>query len=87
MRVNHELKIMPRFYRQIVNKTKTFEIRKNDRDFKIGDTIRLREYNQGYTGFATNIIVVGIFGGLEAESFGVQKGFVIISFKFAIRQS
>ena len=39
----HELKIQSEYFVAVNNKTKTFEIRKNDRDFKVGDKILLRE--------------------------------------------
>lgn len=39
----HDLKILPNFFEQVANGNKTFEIRKNDRNFKIGDVLLLRE--------------------------------------------
>jgi hypothetical protein len=36
----HQLKIKQCYLYHIIEKTKTFEIRKNDRDFQVGDTIR-----------------------------------------------
>ena len=48
----HELKIQSEYFVAVNNKTKTFEIRKNDRDFKVGDKILLREIDScgKYTG-------------------------------------
>jgi len=40
----HELKVWSEFYDKIASKLKQFEIRKNDRDFKVGDTLILREF-------------------------------------------
>lgn len=37
----HNLKIRKRFYWDICTHKKRFEIRKNDRDFKVGDVLRL----------------------------------------------
>jgi len=42
---NHELKIWPEYYREVARGSKTFEYRINDRDFKEGDTVELREWN------------------------------------------
>ena len=41
----HELKILPEYYDAVVNGIKTFEIRKNDRNYKVGDTLWLREFD------------------------------------------
>lgn len=50
----HELKILPQYYRAVLEKRKTFEVRKNDRHFAVGDGVCLREYDplskNGYTG-------------------------------------
>ena len=46
----HELKILPEYFEAVKNKSKKFEVRKNDRDFKVGDTIMLLEWNGEYTG-------------------------------------
>lgn len=35
----HNLKIYPEYGIAILNKTKTFELRKNDRNFQVGDLI------------------------------------------------
>ncbi|WP_054768714.1 DUF3850 domain-containing protein [Lysinibacillus parviboronicapiens] len=41
----HELKILPEYLESVVNGSKTFEIRKNDRNFSVGDTIFLNEFD------------------------------------------
>lgn len=45
MSVTHELKIHKTHYDRVLNGTKTFEIRKNDRFFQKGDTVKLRATN------------------------------------------
>lgn len=53
MKKTHKLKITPQYYKEVANGTKTFEIRKNDRNYQMGDIVILREYNEGtedYTG-------------------------------------
>lgn len=39
----HELKILPEYYKAQVEGKKNFEIRKNDRDYKLGDKLVLQE--------------------------------------------
>ncbi|MHC5281140.1 ASCH/PUA domain-containing protein [Listeria kieliensis] len=47
----HELKILPQFFKEAKNGRKYFEIRKNDRDYHIGDYVILNEFDGGnYTG-------------------------------------
>lgn len=40
----HELKAWPEYFEEIVSGRKRFELRVNDRGFKVGDVLRLREY-------------------------------------------
>jgi hypothetical protein len=40
----HDLKCWPREFRHVQDGRKTFEVRKNDRDFREGDLVILREY-------------------------------------------
>ncbi len=66
----HELKCWPESYRAISAETKTHEVRKFDRDFKVGDLILLREWEPStskYTGWSmvvkiTYITPPGKFG-------------------------
>lgn len=41
----HELKIWPQYYSRVKDGSKTFEVRDNDRDFKWGDKVYLREWD------------------------------------------
>jgi|TARA_Y100000310_G_scaffold298310_1_gene332146 hypothetical protein len=42
----HELKTEPKYFGRLVSGDKTFEIRKNDRDFQVGDELILKEYDK-----------------------------------------
>ncbi|MHA2113701.1 MAG: DUF3850 domain-containing protein [Candidatus Hodarchaeales archaeon] len=79
----HHLKTWPVLFRDAVSGAKTFEIRKNDRDFKAGDELLLQEYDpdeQRYTGpeeYVTVSYVVSL-DGLP----GIPDGFVGMSIEY-----
>ena len=62
----HELKINPIYFSELEQGHKTFELRKNDRNFEVGDQLVLSEYegikNPHYTGYEVYAKIVGIFG-------------------------
>jgi hypothetical protein len=64
----HELKIWPDFFASVTDGTKKYEIRKNDRDFKVGDFLQLREWNpraQYYTGRQATVKVTHVTRGSD----------------------
>lgn len=53
MRQLHELKIWPEYFKAVIEGFKTFEVRFNDRDYKVGDAVTLKEFDnekKEYTG-------------------------------------
>ncbi|MDK8182095.1 ASCH/PUA domain-containing protein [Paenibacillus sp. UMB4589-SE434] len=72
----HELKILPEYFQAVWDRTKTFEIRKNDRSFSVGDTLVLKEWtaSEGYTGSAIVLNVTYLFDDLAF----LKEGYVIL---------
>lgn len=62
----HELKTWPGAFQAILDGKKTYEIRKNDRDFQVGDKLALREWDmdtEQYTGRNLTVQVTYITRG------------------------
>ena len=43
----HELKILPKWFKDVQENKKNFEIRKNDHNFEVGDYLILKEWYRG----------------------------------------
>lgn len=52
----HELKILSSFVRPILDGSKTFEIRENDRGFQKGDRVQFKVYPDDWTRRNSSII-------------------------------
>lgn len=61
--VEHELKCWPIYFSLLISGAKSFEVRRDDRGFEIGDTLRLREWDtiHGYSGREIQRKVTWIF--------------------------
>ena len=77
--MTHYLKITEEHFRNVLKGIKTFEIRKNDRDFQVGDSLVLRLYkNYKYTG--DNITVKITYILKDAFKYGLIPEYAILSF-------
>lgn len=82
----HQLKIESKYFTQIVTGVKTFEVRKNDRNYHVGDYLGLNEItdhacNKNGDRIETgNFILVKVLNILHDERF-VKDGYVIMSIR------
>lgn len=77
----HRLKVWPQFFRALARDEKTFEARKDDRGFQVGDVLRLEEWDpetKQFTGAEVQRRVTYI---LRGPAFGVEAGHVIMAVK------
>lgn len=82
----HDLKVWPDFFPALLDGSKPFEVRRDDRGFQVGDKLRLREYSPGpdeYTGREVSRIVTFMMSGndIRGYAFGLQSGFVVMGLR------
>ena len=83
--MTHELKTWPQFFWDVWLCHKTFEVRRNDRNFKVSDTLRLLEWDpntEQYTG-AEMTAYVGYI--LQGGAFGIEHGFCVLGLQHVFR--
>lgn len=75
----HDLKTWPGPFQAVRDGLKPWELRKNDRDYRVGDLLRLREWCpdiEDYSGAVEERLVKWM---LEGPAFGLPDGYVIMS--------
>jgi len=78
---DHALKTWPGYYWAMVKGVKTFEVRKNDRDYQVGDLLILEEYcpkTETYSGESVEFEVSYV---MEGGEMGVGKGYVVMGLR------
>lgn len=71
----HHLKIEPKYYSDIKEGYKTFEIRFNDRDFKENDILNLREFaDENFTGNFIEVKAISVIKNYP----GVKEDYVLM---------
>lgn len=79
----HYLKTWPEYFKSVKKGLKSFELRKNDRDFEENDSLCLQEWDpksEKYTGEKLFCKVIYI---LKGPLFGLNKEFCIMSIKLS----
>lgn len=78
MSKQHDLKVWDEFYNAVEDGSKPFEARKNDRDYQVGDILKMRSFNPhilDYSGRSHKRMVTFI---LHGPGFGVEEGYCIM---------
>lgn len=72
----HEIKTLTIFFERIIDSSKKFEVRFNDRDYQTGDIVILNEYdkeNQTFSGRYIKAEITYVLNNYE----GLKEGFVV----------
>lgn len=79
----HELKTWQEYYVYIERQLKNFEVRKNDRNFSVGDVLHLRETDSFSGKYTGNECLREIIYILDTKGkFGIEDGTVVLGLKF-----
>ena len=88
--MRHELNIYEKYFEAQVKGLKTFELRKNDRNFQVGDSLKLNEFNgwgpmagYHYTGRYCLVNIIHILTEEMCDDFlgGLKDGYCILGTK------
>lgn len=71
----HQIRLAAMYYDDVASGKKSFELRKNDRDYKVGDTLEMQEFKDGR--FMGRIIRAKIVYMLENYT-GLEEGYCIL---------
>ena len=76
--LEHELKTHPKYFMAMWRGEKPFEVRKNDRDFQVGDTLRLRYYDPVADQYSGHEMVKKVLCVLRGPCFGIERGYCVM---------
>lgn len=76
----HNLKTLPEYFAPALFDKKNFELRKDDREYEVGDLVRLDEWNgTDYTGRTTGARKIKYILR-NCEQYGLKDGYCILGF-------
>lgn len=76
--VIHELKILPKYFNEVMSNNKHFELCKADRDYHVGDWILLKEFENGsYTGRESGCLCISYILR-NCPEYGLADGYCIL---------
>ncbi len=76
----HELKTINPFFEDVWSGLKDFEVRKNDRYFKVGDILKLVEYGESKH-YVPRFIFKEIKYILKGGQYGISDEYVVLGLK------
>ena len=74
----HELKIKDNYYEEIVLGKKKFELRKNDRDYKVGDLITFQVVMEDGRTYSSHLLYQIVYILENVPEYGLQEGYCIL---------
>lgn len=78
MQREHEIKCRPEYFARLVSGQKRFEIRLNDRDYQVGDTLIIREHDEKKGWPDHGSYGTAVFPIIYMTSFMQQENYVVL---------
>ena len=76
--IEHRLKIKPEYFKAVTRGEKQFELRKDDRNYQVGDLVKLLEWDgERYTGRESRMIPIR-YVLRNCEEYGLKEGYCIL---------
>lgn len=82
----HNLKTWPKYFQEIWDGKKKFEVRKNDRNFKVGDKLYLKEWDPGKEVYLSRMLICKVPYILNGGAFGIDNNTVIMSIELESKE-
>ena len=79
--MTHALKTWPELFAAMADGSKTADVRKNDRNYQVGDDLILQEFDPKERKYSGNELKTTITHVLKGGDFGIGKHFAVLSFK------
>ena len=76
----HKLKTESKYFHAFKLGVNTFEVRKDDRGFQVGDILHLTEIDAQGVGTGNEHVSLPIRYILRGGQFGIEKGYVVLGF-------
>lgn len=82
----HELKIKDEFFKEVLRENKTFELRKNDRDYQVGDLIHFVDIDGnnhiiGKPSYNKKLVFQITYILQNVQEYGLDKDYCILAIK------
>lgn len=78
---HHNLKTWPKYFWDVVRGEKEFEVRKDDRNFAVGDTIQLQEWSPEIAQFTGSHCNAEVVYKLNGGQFGIADGYCVLGLR------
>ena len=77
----HELKTHTKYFQAVCYGGKNFEVRKNDRNYKVKDLLHLKNYCPIKKEYGFGYVIAEVEYILQGGNFGIEEGFVVMGLK------